>query len=65
MSIKCHCRTNDDIGKQQIWPQSFLNIPRPYDKIQAKSGFKMKVVQITYGIDWDTNVPFIELELSR
>ena len=46
--IKGHCFTNLDEGKRDQWPEEFVSVPRIGDRVEAKSGRTLKVVDVTH-----------------
>lgn len=65
------CRTNIDEARRETWPTDFLTCPRVGDYVQARSGYRLKVVEITHGMRINRSMghddfePYIEVELHR
>lgn len=65
MKIEGFCRTNIDEYKREKWPTAFAFPPRVGDSVQAQSGRKLKVVQVTHYIAEYDGQPGVEVELHR
>ena len=72
--IKGFCRTNLDDYRKEIWPTSFVAVPREGDWVEAQSGAILKVCKVTHKTNQDKNLrqaalsigePYIEIELHR
>ena len=66
--IKGRCRTNLDEGRNKIWPNVFVAVPRKGEYIQCSgSGYSLKVVDVTHSTlhEEERTVPYIIIELNR
>ena len=46
--IKGHCHTNLDDYDRAQWPEKFAAVPEIGSKVEAKSGAKLRVIDITH-----------------
>jgi hypothetical protein len=56
------CRTNLDSAKFEEWPKLFLRAPVVGESVQAASGRKLRVSNVTHAVD-KTGEPYVDVEL--
>lgn len=60
-----HYFTNLDDYHREEWPRIFAAVPRPRERVRAKSGRILWVVQVEYYICSDDGSPRIQVELHK
>lgn len=68
MGIKCMCKTNLDLYAREEWPISLAAVPRVGDRVAARSGRHLRVVEVIFHgptSEHDPQGEWVEIELNR
>lgn len=62
--FRVRCRTNLDNYHREEWPTEMCCRPIKGDSVSAKSGKKLKIVQVTHMYEGERD-PYLEIELHN